>query len=325
MTPTRRLLICGLGSIGRRHLRLLHGLDPSLELAALRSGQGGPCQEEGLLTAQFTSLEEALAWRPEAAVIATPAPFHLRPAVQLAESGTALLIEKPLGSGEEALADWVPLQDAARRGLPILVGYVLRHDPALPVLRAWLDQGAIGTPVAVHARCGSWLPDWRPGMDYRQGVSARAALGGGVLLELSHELDLLRSLLGPLSLGAATLSRSGLLEVDVEDRALLLLQAASGLPISLQLDFCTRPSVRSLSLRGSAGEIRWNLLSGDLSLLEWDGGLREEGLLHTAEERYRLQLRHFLACCRGEADPLVTLEDGLAVLDLVRQARIHSR
>lgn len=319
--PPKRLLICGLGSIGRRHLRLLHALDPSLELAALRSGHGAPCPEESGLTARFTRMEDALAWRPNAAVVATPAPFHLQRSLQLADIGAALLIEKPLGTGEEPIAGWLPLRDAVRRGLPILVGYVLRHDPALPVLRGWLDRGLIGTPVAVHARCGSWLPDWRPGMDYRRSVSARAELGGGVLLELSHELDLLHSLLGGLRLRAADLSRSGLLEMDGEDRALLLLRSDSGLPVSVELDCCSRPPTRVLTIRGSAGEIHWDLIQGTLSLLDPDGGRREGGQGQPAEERYRHQLRHFLACCRGEADPLVTLEDGLAVLELIRQAR----
>lgn len=321
MNLTQRILLCGLGSIGRRHLRLLQALEPTLELAALRSGRGPACAEETLLAASFTRMEDALAWSPNAAIVATPAPFHCGQSVKLAEAGAALLIEKPVGTGSETHADWLPLRAAVERGLPILVGYVLRHDPALPRLREWLATGVIGTPVAVHARCGSWLPDWRPGMDYRESVSARADLGGGVLLELSHELDLLRSLLGPLCLQAADLSCSGLLEVDVEDRALLSLRTDCGLPVSLQLDFCTRPAVRSISIRGSEGEILWDLLGGRLSWRDGAGGRHEEHLNHQAEDRYRLQLSHFLACCRGEAEPLVSLEDGLAVLEIVRRAR----
>jgi predicted dehydrogenase len=321
----RRVLVCGLGSIGRRHLRLLHALDPTVEIAALRSGRGDACAEEALLTAIFRGIEEALAWKPEAAIVATPAPFHCSLATVLVGAGAALLVEKPLGTGEEPVADWGPLQCAATRGHPILVGYVLRHDPALPLLRDWLAGGVIGTPVSVQARCGSWLPAWRPGEDYRCGVSARAELGGGVLLELSHELDLLLSLLGPLRLGAADLSRSGLLEINVEDRALLSLSTASGVPVAVQLDFCSRPPVRSISIRGSAGEIRWNLLAGSLTHLDAAGAVREENLHHGAEERYRRQLLHFLECCRGCASPLVSLDDGLAVLELVRQARAVNR
>ena len=325
MAPPRRILVCGLGSIGRRHLRLLHELDPSLELAAWRSGHGAGCPEQDLLAARFSSLAEALAWQPQAAIVASPAPFHGAQAAELAAAGVALLIEKPLGTGEEPLAAWLPLQSAAGQGLPVVVGYVLRHDPALPLLQAWLAAGRIGTPVSAHARCGSWLPDWRPGSDYRQGVSARRELGGGVLLELSHDLDLLRTLLGSLTVTAADLSCSGLLEIDVEDRALLALQTATGMPVSLQLDFCTQPPARSLVVRGSEGEIRWDLIRGCLSWMDRQGVLHQEPFSHGAEERYRRQLQHFLACCRGEAEPLVSVEDGLAVLELVRQARAARR
>ena len=321
MAQPRRILVCGLGSIGRRHLRLLHELDPSLELAAWRSGHGPGCAEEDLLVARFSSLEEALAWQPEAAIVASPAPFHGTQAGKLAAAGVALLIEKPLGTGEEPLAAWRPLQSAAAKGLPILVGYVLRHDLALPVLQAWLASGRVGTLVSAHGRCGSWLPDWRPESDYRRGVSARRELGGGVLLELSHDLDLLRSLLGPLTVTAADLSCSGLLDIDVEDRALLLLRKGAGEPVSLQLDFCTRPPVRSLLLRGCEGEIHWDLIRGCLRCEDRHGVVHEESFPQGGEQRYRRQLLHFLDCCRGDAEPLVSVDDGLAVLELVRQAR----
>ena len=257
--------------------------------------------------------------------MASPAPLHGPQAGELAAAGVALLIEKPLGTGEEPLAAWLPLQSAAEMGLPILVGYVLRHDPALAVLQAWLASGRIGTLVSAHGRCGSWLPDWRPGTDYRRGVSARRELGGGVLLELSHDLDLLRSLLGPLTITAADLSCSGLLEIDVEDRALLLLSTGAGARVSLQLDFCTRPPARSLLLRGSEGEIRWDLIRGCLRYADRHGVVHEQSFPHGGEERYRRQLQHFVACCRGEAEPLVSVEDGLAVLELVRQARAARR
>lgn len=325
MAPPRRILVCGLGSIGRRHLRLLHELDPSLELAACRSGQGPDCPEEDLLVARFGSLAKALAWQPDAAIVASPAPLHCAQAVELAAAGVALLIEKPLGTGEEPQAAWLPLQSAAEKALPILVGYVLRHDPAWPVLQAWLASERIGTLMSAHGRCGSWLPDWRPGSDYRLGVSARRELGGGVLLELSHDIDLLRSLLGPLIVTAADLSCSGLLEIDVEDRALLLLRTGAGEPVSLQLDFCTRPSVRSLVLRGCEGEIHWDLIKGSLSSVDRHGVEHEEAFSPGGEDRYRRQLKHFLACCRGDAEPLVSVEDGLAVLELVRQARAARR
>jgi predicted dehydrogenase len=325
MVPPRRILVCGLGSIGRRHLRLLHELNPSPELAAWRSGHGAGCPEEELLVAQFSSLQEAVAWQPDAAIVASPAPLHSAQAGELAAAGVALLIEKPLGTGEEHQAAWLPLKSAAENGLPVLVGYVLRHDPALAVLQAWLASGRIGTLVSAHGRCGSWLPDWRPGTDYRRGVSARRELGGGVLLELSHDLDLLRSLLGPLTITAADLSCSGLLEIDVEDRALLLLSTGAGARVSLQLDFCTRPPARSLLLRGSEGEIRWDLIRGCLRCADLHGVVHEEHFPHGGEERYRRQLQHFLACCRGEAEPLVRVEDGLAVLELVRQARAVRR
>ena len=89
-------------------------------------------------------------------------------------------------------------------------------------------------------------------------VSARKELGGGVLLELSHELDLARWFFGDLDLKASLIQQSGLLDIDVEDQAILVCMAPQGFPISIRLNFCTKPPQRFLKVRGNFGEIHWD-------------------------------------------------------------------
>ena len=81
------------------------------------------------------------------------------------------------------------------------------------------QEGLIGKLVEADFYCGSWLPDWRPNLDYRESVSSQRALGGGVLLELSHEIDMAQYLLGTFEPCSARLHQTGLLEIDVEDQA----------------------------------------------------------------------------------------------------------
>jgi predicted dehydrogenase len=319
-----RVLICGLGSIGRRHLRLLRQYWPSLNIAVLRSGFGPACHESELANQVFKSLDDALAWNPEAAVIASPATDHLSQALPLARHGVPLLIEKPVGSGYEQLADWQELLELSK-SIPIAVAYVLRCDPCAAFVKNQLAIGKLGKLVEADFYCGSWLPDWRSGLDYRQCVSARRDLGGGALLELSHELDLAQWLMGSIKLDSSLLEQSGLLEIDVEDQAILVCQSVHDCFVTIRLNFCTKPSRRYSTFRGSAGEMYWNLIDGKVRVTQ-DGSAITQGFVSpvSSDERYCLQMKHFLACASREARPLCSLAEGLKTLGIIIQARHES-
>lgn len=100
-----RFLICGLGSIGRRHLRVLREISSDFEISVLRSGLGKPCAEADVANQIFTELSDALLWKPQAAIICTPASDHLNKALPLARLAVPLLIEKPIGTGHERSID----------------------------------------------------------------------------------------------------------------------------------------------------------------------------------------------------------------------------
>lgn len=298
---------------------------PSLNIAVLRSGFGPACQESELANQVFISLDDALAWKPEAAIIATPAIDHLSKALTLARRGIPLLIEKPVGTGCELLADWQELLDLAK-SIPIAVAYVLRHDPCATFLKNQLDIGKLGKLVEADFYCGSWLPDWRSGLDYRECVSARRDQGGGALLELSHELDLAQWLLGSIELDSSLIEQSGLLEIDVEDQAILVGRFADRCPVTIRLNFCTKPAKRYSAFRGSAGEMHWDLIEGKVRVTQDEAAIPQTFASPiSADQRFYLQMKHFLACAMQEAHPMCPLAEGIETLELVMQAcRKHS-
>jgi predicted dehydrogenase len=319
----RRLLICGMGSIGRRHARVIHQTWPGIEVAVVRSGHGPDCPELTLMSHQFSDLDTAIAWKPDAAVIASPAPFHQQQALALAKQGIPLLIEKPVGIGGEPPQAWDELLELSAN-VPILVGYVLRHDPCAAHVKEKIERRELGKVLEVDFYCGSWLPEWRPNTDYRESVSGQQSLGGGVLLELSHELDLAGWLLGEFELSFASLQQSGLLDVDVEDQAMLVGRSDSCSLITIRLNFCTQPSRRRVVIRCERGEITWDLLSGAVNVLIGDQLVQsfQSGLV--GDDRYRLQAEHFMACINGDDRPCCSLPDGLQVLKIIDQARTKS-
>lgn len=319
-----RILVVGAGSSGQRHLRLARLLNPDAEIKVLRHANcaGAPKPADGCLT----GMEAALAFAPQIAVIANPATRHIEVARPLAEIGCHLLVEKPLAGGTESVGDFL---DVCRKaGSIVVIGYNLRFLPSLQHFRSLLAQKCVGRVLSVRAEAGQYLPSWRANIDYRTSVSARRDLGGGVLLELSHEVDYLRWLFGDVSWIQATLRRQSALELDVEDTAHLILGFGSAtdhheVVASLNIDFIRHDPVRQCTVIGDSGSLRWSAFTGTVELYRssaesWETLFYDE---HQADGSYIAEWKHFLACVRGEAMPLVSGEEGLAVLRILDAAR----
>lgn len=319
-----RALIVGYGSIGRRHLRLAREFLPNADIRVLRHQAGSPVPDTA--DGVFWGIEEAIAFAPQIAVVANPATFHVATAQALAEAGVHLLIEKPLSASLDGV---LQLLETSRQMRTILqAGYNLRFLPSLQRFRDLVGQCVIGNTLSVRCEIGQYLPSWRPDVDYRQGVSARRDLGGGVLLELSHELDYLRWIFGEIVWVKATLGRQSSLVLDVEDTAHLTLgfvPAADGHQLIgvVNLDFIRHDSTRCCTAIGENGSLRWDGLTGMVELYEagakaWRTLFRQPS---QCDGSYLAEWRDFLECVNGQKTPLVTGEDGLKVLHLIEAAR----
>jgi predicted dehydrogenase len=315
-----RALIVGWGSIGQRHARCLRALAPDCELVVWRSGVNGEAGAEPAVRCVY-SAEAAVAAAPDFAIIANPASFHVSTALALAEHGVPLLIEKPLSDRTDQVDALRRL--CAARGVPVLVGYVLRFHPLLQAVAAALRAGAVGRVAGARLEVGQYLPDWRPGRDWQQTVSAQRALGGGALLELSHEIDLACWLFGQPAAVTARIPPATLPGIDVEDMAELLLDTADGTVVSIHLDMLRRPARRTLSVVGADGTIEADLIAGQAR--RWsiaDGSWHDIPAPAVAGDNiFVRQLRHFTGCLADGTAPEIGLDDGERVLRVVAAAR----
>lgn len=309
------VLVAGLGSAGRRHLRSLMDLETGRPLGVLRSGHGAPPDADWCHLPEHRVLAAALAERPAAVVVANPTALHVPVALAAARAGCHLLVEKPLGSSLDGVTEL--RREVEQRNLVALVGYQFRFHPTLLRVRAWLENGAIGPVAAAQAHWGEALPDWHPGEDYRRGYSARRDLGGGALLTLSHTFDYLRFLLGDVESVSAEHGRLSGLELDVEDVASVTLRFAAGPLASVLLDYVHRPARHVLRLVGRAGVIQWTAADGAAYLWR-DGSARPQMALppdgFSRRSLFLAEMRHFLECLAGRAQPQCTLADGEAAL-----------
>jgi predicted dehydrogenase len=315
-----KILIIGLGSIGTRHLKLTRELMASAEIKVLRHKKSNavPDFSDGLVA----SLDEAIAFAPHIAVVASPATSHIEIARVLAMAGAHILVEKPLSNTSAGVAELIEICKQER--ISLMVGYNLRFSPSLQRFREVLEQGIIGRVLSVRCDVGQYLPSWRPESDYRQGVSAKEALGGGVLLELSHELDYLRWIFGEVEWVRATLSRQSNLDIDVEDSAHLILGFSSKddrqqLMGVVNLDFIRHDYTRLCTAIGESGTLRWNGKTGEVEIFVEDAPEWKVVFTHQPQrdETYVAEWEHFLDCIKENKFPTVTGEDGLKVIEII--------
>jgi predicted dehydrogenase len=319
-----RILIVGLGSIGRRHLRIARELMPDADIRVLRHQKTTEAPE--FSDGYFFSLAEAIAFMPQIAIIANPSPFHISIAQGLAEAGIHMLIEKPLSNSLDGVKHL--LETCHAKDVVLQMGYNLRFLQSLNRFREFICEGRAGKILSVRCEAGQYLPSWRIGSDYRHGVSAKKELGGGALLEFSHELDYLRWIFGDIAWVKATLSHQSNLEINVEDSAHLTLGFAGlenmhQLIGAVSLDFIRHDTTRQCTAIGDKGSLRWNGLTGVVECFAVDGVDWSELFRHQhhRDDSYIAEWKSFIASIVNKNTPAITGNDGLKVLQIVEACR----
>lgn len=323
MSGSQNYLVVGSGSIARRHIVNIKTLFSQAVVGCVSASGRALSLEEVGADIVYQSFEEALSAEPLLAIVASPAPFHVAQAAMLLQAGIPVLIEKPLSDSLESFAVAADVMYANSE--KIEVAYNLRFMPSAIHLKALLEKRTLGRIHHVSIDVGQYLPDWRPATDYRENVSARKVLGGGVLLELSHELDYLTWLFGTFDSVYCVASNSGTLEVDVEDSAYAILSREDGLVASLHMDFLQRAPSRTCKIVGESGTLIWNLLRNSISLHTAQEG---EKILfsdpdYNRNNMYLDELSRFVKVVAGELQPEVDVYQALNTLRLV-EALKHS-
>lgn len=316
-----RFLVCGLGSIGRRHLGNLLALGET-ELVGFDPDAGSRARaaaDHGV--AVVGSLAEAWTTAPDVVLVTTPTSLHLDLALDAVQRGCHLFVEKPLAHEWDGVEELVDAAEARR--LVTLVACNLRFEPGLARVKELLDAGAVGRVVSARIEFGSWLPDWRPWQDHRDGYGASGALGGGIVLDAIHELDYARWLLGDVNRVACFGSRVDALEIETEAVAAILLGLESGAIAEVHLDYVQRAYSRTCQVIGDEGTLRWDFTTGEVRLYAaadgtWTTFARSAGW--EANDMYLDELRHFLACLAGTEASMQPLREGARTLELALAA-----
>jgi len=242
-----KILIIGLGSIGRRHLSCLQRIG-GLDLAAFRTAKGTLFEQSDIK--EFFSRSEALQFKPEGVIVANPTALHVDESLPFLENGIPVLIEKPLAASLVNANQLRPYQHLIR------VAYVFRFSTVSRFLKTQFETDR---PFKVSYKRSFYLPKWHSYADYTKEYTARKDLGGGVLRTLSHEIDLALDMFGyPIEVLGLT-DRLSTLKIDVDDFALLSMKMRQGVRVNLELDYFSPQNINFGEAITETGKYEWNI------------------------------------------------------------------
>lgn len=321
-----RVLMVGTGSIGRRHMASLRTLVPNIQFDVLReSGRSRDTSDLGEVDV-VGSIEEGIARQPQLIVIANPSSMHLQPLLAAIDCGVPFYVEKPVVSNLDDLA--VLQSRVAHGGLPPnMVGCNLRFLPSLIAFKALIDEGRLGNLVRADFEAGQWLPDWRPTQDYRMGYSANRSQGGGVLLDLIHEVDAALWLLGDFEHVSGYAIHASSLEIDSDDCAGILMARIDGPIASIRVDYVSRKPVRRYTIVGDRGTATWDLRASTIVVEDATGSQVIDltaGSFDVAMT-YVSAMQELLAAIESNRPSTQPLKEGVRALTTVLRAkRVYS-
>jgi predicted dehydrogenase len=314
------ILIIGIGSIGKRHITNLINLGYNRLVLVSRSGNVGeslkhfPCYSETKLAIENHQITHAF--------VCTPTSKHLIDLTILVDKNIQnIYLEKPVSDNFEGIDELISVSKNFKR---FVVGYDLHFDPGLNKVKQLIQDKVIGNILSANAFVGQYLPDWRPYEDHRKGMSGSIEKGGGVLLDLIHEFDYIRWLLGTPIQIASIIQHNPCLEIETEDLADVLIKFENNCTATIHLDYHQKKLVRNCIITGTNGTIKWDLF---LNQVDWIDKYKEEQSFSyknfERNDRYISILKAFMNENEFE-ERLVNLNDALISLKMVLAAKKSS-
>ena len=309
-----KVAFVGMGSIGKRHLANVctylkeDGRRFSIDL--YRSGKGGSLEPNiaSMLHRQFVLAEDMpISEHYDVVFITNPTALHYETIQRFAPAADAIFIEKPVFDSPDLPLDALNLS-------PKQICYVacpLRYNPVLAYVREHIP---VEEAYAARAICSSYLPDWRPGTDYRTCYSAHRDMGGGVDIDLIHEWDYLSWLFGPVQVGFSLRDQLSQLEIDSYDIAAYIAKTERT-AIELHLDYFGRKSIRQLQILLPDETIDCDILAGTVQY----GVSGKRIQLDCQRNNYQMaELCHFFDILDGKCANDSSIHGALRVLRYAR-------
>jgi len=292
-----KALIIGFGSMGQKHSRYLSNLIGKENIFVLTS-------QKDIQFSRIESLNKIDALDPDYIIISsdTSSHFSYLKEIDLRLSKKIVLVEKPLFSTYE---NFYPSNNT------YLVGYNLRFHPLIDLIKKEIKQEKV---ISFDISCNSFLPNWRKNIHYAKSSSASVDSGGGVLLDLSHELDYLKYIFGDVQhLFSKNLKLSNL-EIDTDDYLIFIGQTKDKALFTINLSYFSKREVREITIETEKRTIFLDLIDCKMISFFADKDPEEVKKEFSISNTYIQQHQDIL---KGDFSKVCSYAEGLEVMSLI--------
>lgn len=315
-----KCFVIGCGSIGERHIRNLKTLSVSdiiaydVDLKRLNF-----IKQKYKITTSST-IDNGFKQNPDIALVCTPPVSHISIAKMAIDNNIHVFIEKPISNTLEGVNEL--LKKAKKKDLTVFVGYNFRFQKGIQLTKKLIENGKIGRILSARAEFGQYLPDWRSWQDYTKSYTAKKELGGGIILDGSHEIDYMRWFVGDVDKVFCFADKVSNLKVETEDIAEILIRFKKKILGEIHLDFIRHGYSRNCEIIGEDGVITWDFLTNTVKVYEssekkWD----IKKLSGKTNDMYIEELKYFLNVIKTGKKPLIDGEEGKKTLEVALAAK----
>ena len=319
------VIIVGLGSIGKRHVKVLRHLASDIKIHDLLNVDIDFVKDNQINVLE--NFNQGISTKPEFVIISNPTSKHVNTALAFAKQKVNLFIEKPLSHNLENILKLTRV--IKNINLSVTVGFQMRFHPLLKIIYDLIKKGKIGELLAFNGYVGQYLPDWRPKQDYRNTSSAKKQLGGGVLMDISHELDIAISIMGKVKNTISNMSNISDLEINTEDSVNVLLNHDKSIT-NISLNYFDRKYTWESKIIGTKGTLNWDYVNGTLEFVDKGGSIKKwkNPKNFTRNDLFIRQLDHWFSVLQGEKMPIVSIENALylnQVISAIKESSINHK
>ncbi len=301
-----KVLIIGFGSIGKRHYAVLSKMSrvQSIDLVTKQNIENKICYKSFEFVNNINQYDYF--------VIASETNKHFEQLNFLEKNVKDKLIfcEKPLFESK---------QDLEIKNNRVFIGYVLRFHPLLEKLKEFVKNEKI---LLVNVKCGQYLPSWRPNTDYKNCYSAKKEEGGGVLLDLSHEIDYVQWLCGKINEIKSYQVKISDLEISSDDLTMLLGKTNQDILVNISIDYISKITHRKLLVETFEHTYELDFISNKL-IKKDKNGLEEIYSFSNLERNYMFEKMHLDIF--NQQKNVCTFKEALKVMDTISTIQEQNR
>lgn len=301
-----KILIVGLGSIARKHINSLKKLNYNFEIFALRSNAGSKIENDVINIYEIDEITFSI----DFAIISNPTNLHYKFIEILAKKNVPLFIEKP---PLHSLLNSKKLIDLIEgRNLINYVAFNLRFHPCI----LYVKENILNKKLRINelnVYCGSYLPDWRPKQNFRESYSSNPKMGGGVHLDLIHEIDYITWLFGFPEKTSGVFRNNSSLKIDSIDYANYIFEYKF-FTASIILNYYRKKVKREFEIITDKEIYTIDLIKN--SVINISGDCLYEAKSFEINDTYTLQLEYFINCLKTNKNTMNTLKSSLRNLKL---------